>query len=188
MTRYVRIMAALPGNCEQVAERSGLTSRGARATLRTLWGQKILHPGGTEKTSRGAARTIWIADEGDMHPSLRLAKPPRPRAAQIAFAVLWKCLDDGGSVEECVERTGLSRSTVYRLLKAARAANLVRVSAWTLGGHSRWVAVWSLGNGRNAPKPPAMDARARWQRWRELFGARKLLRLGAANDSQREAA
>jgi hypothetical protein len=74
----------------------------------------------------------------------------------ITFAHAWRGLDLGATVPDLSEQCGIYRSVLYRMLKTMRKQCAVHVCGWERDALGRYVAVWTLGEGKDARKPPPL--------------------------------
>lgn len=85
-----------------------------------------------------------------------------------AWAVFIQGLaEDGGTVNDLAEESGLSAYTVRRVLHALHKRRAVHITSWekdTLGRHT--VRSWKLGRKKDAARPPA---KANIERCREYY-------------------
>ena len=168
-------MAALPGTGAQVAEKAGLTEWGAKMLLRQLWDLRIVHPGAvTESGPHANPTAVWMVGDGDRAHGLRVKKH-KPKLNHIAFAVLWRCLEDGATKVEVIQSSGLQHNTVRRTLDALHKCGAIRVSAWEKDSMGRSVIpVWVAGAGKDAKKP---KRRTESERWRQTYERRQIQRV-----------
>lgn len=154
---YARVMLALPARADQVAERVGMTVSCVRLILRQLWSLRMAHPGEAEG-ARNNVVAVWLQGDGDAAPGVRGGGRLKPGAQLIAFATIWRALDGGARVSVVFEETGVSRDAVYRLLGFMRKAGGAHITTWEKDRFGRAVAVWTLGEGRDAPRPKLRTA------------------------------
>lgn len=93
----------------------------------------------------------------------------------VLRAIEMKLADDKQmTIPELVIATGASVSAIFQALNAVRGKR-VHVGRWTRRSTvGDWMAVWELGPGPDAPRPPRKSAAASARDWK----ARKRLRAG----------
>ena len=180
---YARIMLALPGSAVEVAKRAGMNESATRRILRQFWLCRLVHPGDVKLRS-GGAQTIWHAGEGAAHEKATVIKPKRVRSGDVTFAVLWRSLEDGGTVTELARRTGMSKDTIFPVLYVLRSKKAAYVCGWEEFSRGRR-AIWTLGEGKDVPKPAPRGLS--YRRRAQLMATGILTRLGAANQERQAA-
>lgn len=102
----------------------------------------------------------------------------RARTEMVSFGVLMQCLRDGLTLSQIVEATGGSETRIGRCLRMLRDAGAIFVATWERpSGFGRWIPVWELGAGKDAPKPRALT---KAEINRRLRGRRKTEAMHAA--------
>jgi hypothetical protein len=163
---YARIMLALPGTAKQVAERVEMKPRAMLRILRRLWALRMVRPDGRcPDAPANHPELRWAAGDGPAVLGARAIKPDRPCAQLIAFSYIWRALKDGDTVPSIVEQSGASRISVYRLLKTL--GKNAHVMGWEPHGTRTAVAVWVLGPGVDAKKPPRKPCAQICREWRQ---------------------
>jgi hypothetical protein len=118
-------------------------------------------PGRTYGGAKQEARALGIVN-----------KPHRGHAGRVGYSVICSAIESalrsvgGLTVNQLAKRIGSSREWTYKLLCSFRGARF-RVDDWiheTATGNL--AAVWVLGAGPDAPKPPAAAATKRSRKWR----------------------
>jgi hypothetical protein len=92
-----------------------------------------------------------------------------------AYAAFFEILvNDGGSVFDFMEETGLHRNTVRKLLMVMRNRKLIHIASWTQDSAGRWVLpVYALGNKPDKKRPAPLTGQQRSAR----AEARRIARL-----------
>lgn len=112
---------------------------------------------------KSCIRPLFAMGEGDSVPrpartkERRKAKTHRPTAELVAFAHVVKALEDGATLTEMHETSGIAKSNLALLLRLMRKLKLAHIGAY-LSGESGGnpTAVFHLGEGADAKKPRAM--------------------------------
>ena len=188
---HAKALLALPGTAEDIAERCGMTDRGVTLMFRRMWSLGLVHPGGAEpgRSPHSGTMAVWMAGEGPRAPGIRLGSAMRPLAGHIAFASIWRELQDGGTAHGIAEDTGTNRVSVYRLLAFLREQGAIRIVGYDRDALNRSVAVWALGRGQDVRKRLVTPSE-KHRRYRERITLKPLAMLalaGAANDRSAEA-
>jgi hypothetical protein len=188
-TDYARILLCLPGTSEDIAERVGSDKTTVARLMSCLWFLGLCHPGGVRKVKAHSNRTaVWHLGVGDKAEGLRVRKAKRPKAQQIAFASIWRALEDGATARGAAIETGSSHVSLYNVLAVMKEHEWVHVWTWDRDAVGRPVAVWRIGPGKDAPKPRVTKAE-KARKYRARLRIRALTMLGAANSERmREAA
>lgn len=82
---------------------------------------------------------------------------------QHTTAKLFVLMKDGKrrSIAQAAVDLGLTESPVYSAVKKLRAQGEIRICAWSMSPvNGRFIAIWVIGKGADAPKPP----RDEWMR------------------------
>ena len=181
---YAKVMNALPGTGEQIAERCGMSLDGARGILRKFWTIRLVHPEGLVKHPKNGAKTaVWVAGPGDMAHGL-IVKKDRPGINHVAFGMMWTMLQSGATKNEIVEQTGIAYLGVGSFINDLHADGKVYISTWQKDALNRWSqAVWTLGEGKDAKKP-RISNKDKCKLYRERSMIRRLnLRAGGIHAS-----
>jgi hypothetical protein len=186
---YTRLLLSLPGTSEDIANAVGSNKTTVARLMSCLWRLGLCHPGEVRKVKMHANKTaVWLLGNGEKGAGLRVKPAQRPKAQQIAFASIWRALEDGSTAHGIAHECGASHVSVYKILGVLREAGRVHISTWESDAVGRPVAVWQLGMGRDAKKPPAKRAGEKAREYRARLRFKALTMLGAANDSMKEAA
>lgn len=176
-----RVMLALPATAVEVAQRVGMTERSTRLILRRLWAVKLVHPGATREVGKHRNITaVWLPGDGKAAPGLFTSRAVALRSNLIAFATLWRALQEGSTAHDLGDDNGLSHVSVYRMLKYLRERKQVHIGGFMRDALGRPVAIWVLGEGANAPRPRAQNATVKSRLYRERKRLKALTMLGAA--------
>lgn len=89
------------------------------------------------------------------------------RSNRRNIAKLIKLLLRGlSSTQDIANETGMDYETVRPMIKELRAEKVVRVGSWRLDSMGRAsIAVWELGEGPDAPKPPSKTGLQRTRKY-----------------------
>lgn len=137
----------------EVAKFTGLNTAKAGQKLRQMRDAGILGVKGVRANTR--TRAVLYGFGADTAAGCRKGQP-LPNL--IAFASLIRALENSSSVTDIVEETGVSRGSVHRFLRCARAWRIAYISAWTPPIESGpWIARWKLGANHDYPQPKARD-------------------------------
>lgn len=165
-TDYAKVMRALPGTAKEIAQRTGMGDSGVRRVLRAFWWLKLLHPGDKKPAAqRQSAEAIWIEGDGPRADGVRIGAPMHPLSQHIAWAYLWRALQDGATKPELKELTGLTALTIQRAMKGLGAA--VRIVEYERDALGRPYPVWKLGEGNNKAKPKPPTSLEKWNRYQD---------------------
>jgi hypothetical protein len=174
----VRVMLALPGSAAEVAERVNMTQRGTTILLRRLASLKLVHIGAIRPTGpRAHPVAVWHEGEGTDNLLTRVGPPMRPRAQHIAFASVWRALQDGATVRQVVEETGVAQVSVYRILWAL--GSRAKIGGWEKDAQGRAVKAWCVSVPTNAPRPAKLTPGQKWDRYHQRVAFRTMAALGA---------
>lgn len=95
-----------------------------------------------------------------------------PRPELISFCSALKALREGGSRAEISAATGIAPMRLSLLLRSLHAAGLMHRSAWSRESEIGSPAeVFTLGAGRDVPRPKAKTAKAKQDRYRASLRA-----------------
>ncbi len=85
-----------------------------------------------------------------------------------AWAIFIQTLaEDGGTVQDFVEESGLSRWTVSKVLRSLHKRRAIHITSWEKDALGRLsVRSWKLGRKKDAPRPPA---KSNVQRCRDYY-------------------
>lgn len=180
---YTRLLLATPGTAEEIAARVGGHHASIARLLSSFWRLGLCYPGGIRRVKMHANKTaVWFSGDGEACDGLRVQKARRPKAQHIAFASVWKAFQDGATAHGAAAESGASKVSVYAILAELRAANAIHVSTWEKDALGRAVAVWMLGSGRDAKKPPAKRAGEKAREYRGRLAIKALTMLGYQSD------
>ena len=125
---------------------------------------------------RGLLVAVFAAGPGQSLPyprDLKRAAPgstlakAHPKPELISFCSVLKALREGGSRAEIRAATGIAPMRLSLLLRSLHAAGLTHCSAWSREGDAGSPAqVFTLGAGRDVPRPKAQGVKAKQDRYR----------------------
>lgn len=169
---YARLMRALPGTANEISERIGMGDGGVRRLLRKMWWLKLVHPGGARSAGqRRPAEAVWMLGEGETAARLTLAQPLRAGLQHIAWAYMWRALEDGATRKELETLSGVTAVSVRRALRAL--SGMIYVAEYERDALGRPFPVYRLGRKKHVPKPTPPTAAEKWRRYQ----VRKQVRL-----------
>ena len=161
---YVRILGCIartPLTAGEIAAELGVGACSVFPVLRMLRGIcchiVAYRPGG-----RGGTPALWgfgLGVEPEPMPSMQRRVSPKKRAELVAFVSLARCMmDEPMSCRQLVEETGISRTTVAKILNLAKAEGIAYVAEWDRErACGAYAPHWMLGAGQqDARKPKAL--------------------------------
>lgn len=178
---YARLMLALPGTSEQIALRIGSEQRNVAYIMSSFWRLGLCHPGSVGKGKiHGGKTAVWMLGAGQMAAGLRVRKIGRSKAQHIAFAEIWRRLEDGATVKHVARECGTAYRSVYSVTDTLKQAGMAHISTWDKDDLGRPVAVWVIGPGKDADKPPAKEPTQKYREYKARLRFKALTMLGAS--------
>ena len=168
---YASIYALLlrePCTSDEIADSTGTTRREMPRTMRILRDRGVVHiQSWREGGFREQSREVWAAGgkPDARRPTTQKGVPSKRAARQrfrieaFMFGLTLKALEDGADVSTIVELMGMHRHTAESLVRRMRTLRLIHVSEWIKPEFGGVLAVWKLGNKRNASRPKRVDQR-----------------------------
>lgn len=185
----MRQLADAPRTSIAIAEALGVQPASIRHILRGLHHERLVYVSGWEPPKdRGCHCAVWsIGSQPDavapdswrfrrpsLHPAQSIRPPRNPLVEVIAFAEMWRVLEQPIGAIELAEHMGTTRASIYRFLRAMRHFDLARIAKWErrsgVGGAPTplWQREFNRRDAkRPAPEPNRVVIARYWQRRRE---------------------
>jgi len=186
--KVLRHLQLWESTAEQVGGAMCMSTQAAQRLLRRMHAVRLIRISRWSRSHVAQQRVaVWAFGGGPdaAYPGEVAPKPPdrtKNLSAQlIAFASFIRALDLAKTVRELADLTGCDDQFIARVLERMRALNLARVADWSKpeasGPRS---AMWELGSGSNAPRPPRVPRREidakYWAENKTLINVRRRLR------------
>lgn len=183
LVQYSRVVAFIAQKPRTAVEVARLMGRGAQSLREILW--RLEHMGEAHvvewrapEKKRSIMAAVFAAGPGTSVPYPRPMKRPvpgstlaknNPKPELIAFCSILRALRHGSTRSELHESTGVAQMRLGILLRHMRGAHQVYRCGWATENDRQGAPaeVLKLGNGRDAPRPPAMSAQEKGQRYRD---------------------
>lgn len=181
LVQYGRVLAAITEQPRTTAAVAGIVARQPQRLREILWRMRQMgeaHVVGWAQTEklRGILAPVFAAGPGESLPypkPLKRCEPgstmarANPKPELISFCSVIKALREGGTRAEIHADTGIAPMRLSLLLRSLHAAGVTHRSAWARESEDGSPAeVFTLGAGRDAPRPKAMTAKAKQDRYR----------------------
>lgn len=177
---YARLMLALPGTSEQIAQRIGSGQRNVAYIMSSFWRLELCHPGSVGKGKvHGGKTAVWMLGAGQMATGLRVRKIGRSKAQHIAFAAIWRALEEAATAKHIARECGTALRSVYKVTETLKQAGMAHISTWDKDDLGRPVAVWVIGHGKDAERPPAKGPTQKYREYKARLRFKALTMLGA---------
>lgn len=181
LVQYGRVLAAITEQPRTAVAVSAIVDRQPQRIREILW--RMEHMGEAHvvrwdqpEKLRGIMAPVFAAGPGQSVPYPRPLKRSAPGSALakshpkpelISFCSVLKALREGGSRAEIGAATGVAHMRLSLLLRSLHAAGLTHCSGWYREGEAGSPAqVFTLGAGRDVPRPKAQPAKAKQDRYR----------------------
>lgn len=144
---------------------------------------------GWRKAKKGPRAAVYATGRGESVEPMKPRKQRKTRqmAGVAALAQMWSELQQPSMAADLVESSGLSKGTVCRMLREARALRLVRVAHWQRreGCGGTPTPMYELGSAPDAPKPtpqpPLVVAKRHRARLKTQRGVSRIVAIHVAN-------
>ena len=181
LVQYGRVLAAITDQPRPHVAVARLVDRQPQRIREILWRMEQMgeaHVSGWQQPEkmRGQLCPVFAAGPGQSVPyprPLKRAAPgstlakAHPKPELISFCSVLKALREGGTRAEIGAATGIAPMRLSLLLRSLHAAGLTHCSDWTRDGDAGKPAqVFTLGAGRDVPRPKAMTSKAKQARFR----------------------
>lgn len=193
-TDYADLLAKIMGQ-PMTAKRAAQGYRARLETVRKLLrlfrDQRLAHISAYVKESKATPAAVYaygfkpdaqmpLTTEGKVSTAVR-PKYAKPIPAVIAFADIVRNLEQGQTVREISEATGVSPSHLAKLIAYMRSLGIVYICEYQRQNDGYPPAVFKLGSGRNATYPKAMTPQEKSARsWEARKAKRQMLEIGHA--------
>lgn len=181
LVQYGRVLAAITEQPRTHVAVSAIVDRQPQRIREILWRMEQMgeahvvrwdQPG----SLRGIMCAVFAAGPGKSEPYPRPLKRSapgstlaraHPKPELISFCSVLKALREGGTRAEIGAATGIAHMRLSLLLRSLHAARLTHCSGWSREGDSGSPAqVFTLGAGRDVPRPKAQCAKEKQDRYR----------------------
>lgn len=181
LVQYGRVLAAITSEPRTHVAVAGMVDRQRQRIREILW--RMEHMGEAHvvrwdqpEKKRGQLCAVFAAGPGKSAPyprELKRAAPgsmlamSNPKPELISFCSVLKALREGGTRADIGAATGIAPMRLSLLLRSLHAARLTHCSGWYREGNDGSPAqVFMLGAGRDVPRPKALPAKAKQDRYR----------------------
>lgn len=206
MRGYAIILGALrdqPMTAPELSEKLGMYGNTPRIIVRQLHHRGLIHIAGWKITSvRAHAIPVYAQGCGSDAPlpdrstglprSRRDYGAPTPRTEMIAFATIMEALAEPHTAKSLCELSGLYHRTVYVLIGILRKLRLVHIAGWDQTIALAPVALYQLGDKRDANRPRPKSKTDVWRthdiRRRERAKALRVIHITAGSSLRQLAA
>lgn len=152
---YARILAAMPGTCEQIAGKTGVNIHTVQRLTQQMNRLGVAHRQSLVSGHR-CKLAVWQAGPGESVPGLHVPAKSAPQSQMIAFASMIRAIQEPSSVVEIKEETGLDHRTIREAIKILRAAKLAHIGGW-IPNRGNGTMCFKWGRGPDKPKPPRLS-------------------------------
>lgn len=181
LVQYGRVLAAITEQPRTSVAVADVVARQPQRIREILW--RMEHMGEAHvvrwdqpEMLRGIMAPVFAAGPGQSVPyprPLKRAAPgstlakSHPKPELISFCSVLKALREGGTRADIGAATGIAPMRLSLLLRSLHAARLTHCSGWYREGNDGSPAqVFMLGAGRDVPRPKALPAKAKQDRYR----------------------